>query len=449
MSIHFISGKPGGGKTLYSVRLIIEELVHGSRTVITNVPLLLPRLNEFLQEKYPKEFEKYFCNNGHAEGKLVAHQVRKFQFQSLHITDRVILLTEDDLPKFFTFRPNAVRLASVTNAEWKTGKRPDFSVVKDGGVLYVLDEVHIAFNARAWAETGHEVLYYLSQHRKLGDDVICITQAIGNVDKQFRSVAQDFTYIKNLSKQKAGWFRLPAIFTRNTYAQPATDNSKPMETGSFTMDVSGIASCYDTAKGVGIHGRAGADTKSRKKGIHWLWFVICVPVLVWVLFQYLPLFIARVTEPKRPHSSAPASQSAVANPASQSPGATENELGRTASHSGPDPDLSQKQPQTNELYCVSYYVFPGEQPAVTLSDGNEYGPPDLELIAKRYVVVNGRKIRMRIKQPDYLSPPLPVYDLPPSSPQLVNQADVTVIGDSYRQRTAPPRVGGFASMGRK
>lgn len=46
-------------------------------------------------------------------------------------------------------RPNGLRLQSVSNAEWKTGKRPDFSVVKDGGVLYVLDEVHIAFNARA------------------------------------------------------------------------------------------------------------------------------------------------------------------------------------------------------------------------------------------------------------------------------------------------------------
>jgi len=38
------------------------------------------------------------------------------------------------------------------------------SQVNDAGVFFVLDEVHIAFNSRAWAETGAEVLYYLSDH---------------------------------------------------------------------------------------------------------------------------------------------------------------------------------------------------------------------------------------------------------------------------------------------
>lgn len=53
MSVHFISGKPGGGKTLYAVRLIVEELVHGKRCVVTNVPLKEGRLNQYLQERYP------------------------------------------------------------------------------------------------------------------------------------------------------------------------------------------------------------------------------------------------------------------------------------------------------------------------------------------------------------------------------------------------------------
>ena len=94
--------------------------------------------------------------------------------------------------------------------------------------------------------------------------MVCITQSVNNVDKQFRSVAQDYTYLRNLSKQRAGFFRLPALFVRSTYAQPATPASAPMESGTFRLDVSGLAACYDTAKGVGIHGRAGADTNERK-----------------------------------------------------------------------------------------------------------------------------------------------------------------------------------------
>ena len=39
MSIHFISGKPGGGKGLYCMKLILDELVKGRRPVVTNLPI--------------------------------------------------------------------------------------------------------------------------------------------------------------------------------------------------------------------------------------------------------------------------------------------------------------------------------------------------------------------------------------------------------------------------
>jgi hypothetical protein len=191
MSVHFISGKPGGGKTLYSVRLILDELVHGSRVIVTNVPLKLGELNKYIQERYPKAYERYF------EFKIGDSSVAVADVGK-HISERIILIDEDDLGKFFTYRGNGVRLKSVSNDEWRLGARPDFSVVKDPGVFYVLDEIHIAFNSRAWALTGNEVLYYLSQHRKLGDDVVCITQSVNNVDKQFRSVAQDYTWLNSV-----------------------------------------------------------------------------------------------------------------------------------------------------------------------------------------------------------------------------------------------------------
>lgn len=234
MSIHFISGKPGGGKTLYTVKLIIEELVYGTRQVVTNVSLNLGRLNEYLQQTYPKE--------------------------SIDLHARVKKLTDDQCREFWKYR--------------------DIQTP----VLFALDELHLFFNAREWMNTGPACLHYLSQHRKLGDDIICVTQHVENVDKQFRSVAQDFTLIVNGFKQKFGLFRGLPMFTRYTFAQPPSGlKMQPDETAHFRLDAKGIASCYDTAAGIGVHGR-GADKKEKAKGLHPVMFpLIAAGVIVLIV----------------------------------------------------------------------------------------------------------------------------------------------------------------------
>jgi len=211
MSIHAISGKPGGGKSMYAVRMMLDELVHGSRPIITNVALNLGRLNEYLQKEYP--------------------------LKNIDIFARVRLMDDDMTGKFWTYRPKGrdewVRIPTLSKEEWSSGKKPQYAGIEDAGVMYVIDECHNFFNSRAWTETGRDVLFYLSQHRKLGDTVVWITQAVMNVDKQFRSVTQDYTYLRNLTKEKMGLFRLPAMFVRKTYGSPATDIVQPMETGTF------------------------------------------------------------------------------------------------------------------------------------------------------------------------------------------------------------------------
>src|SRR5882724_6032919 len=39
MSIHFVTGKPGGGKGLVAMEEIVKELVNGERPIITNLPV--------------------------------------------------------------------------------------------------------------------------------------------------------------------------------------------------------------------------------------------------------------------------------------------------------------------------------------------------------------------------------------------------------------------------
>src|SRR5882672_5024137 len=126
MAIHAISGKPGGGKSMYSVRLILDELLYGSRVIITNVPLSIPALNEYFQRQYPEK--------------------------NIDLHFRIRFLDEDTTGKFWTLRPKAegygwVKIPELTKQDWQEGKKPSYGMVEDRGVMYVIDECHNFFNA--------------------------------------------------------------------------------------------------------------------------------------------------------------------------------------------------------------------------------------------------------------------------------------------------------------
>jgi hypothetical protein len=235
---------------------------------------------------------------------VVAYFVEQgWDFNAEFIRERLVIISEEQLREFYRFRcPGHIIPMKVQ--EWSSGKAkgeekvPDFASWTDSGVLYVLDEVHIAFNSRAWQETGPAVIYYLSQHRKLGDDVVLISQSIQNVDKQMRSMAQDFTYVRNLTKEQHSLFRLPAFFIKRVFLElPTGPNVKAVQTGTFRLDVTGTARCYDTAAGVGIVGRSGADTGNKPKGYHWGWFVGGLVCFILAVVHFAPDFVEWVVNP--------------------------------------------------------------------------------------------------------------------------------------------------------
>lgn len=261
MAIHFISGKPGSGKSLYGVHLLIREIVDGTRNVVTNLPLHPGRLNEYLQLKYPD--------------------------RDLRLLQRLTVMTELEARQFWQHRGDQTSPV---------------------GVMYQLDELHLFFNARDWMQTGRACLHYLSQHRKLGDVVVAITQSVPNVDKQFRSVAEDFTVLRNEYLARYGPFRGRGRFVRKTYLSEPTGGSQqePFETASFALDAAGIASCYDTAQGIGIHGNA-AD-KGRKPGGWSIWWTIPLGLGLASLAVIIPFFGSKAVS----HVMAPAAVAAVA-----------------------------------------------------------------------------------------------------------------------------------------
>jgi len=223
MSIHFITGKPGGGKSRFAAGKLIEQLVETDRVVFTNLPINWPNLNAYLQRKYPKLTINLF--------------ERLYEFKGFESSE------------FWTYRPPGLvlsdagdfhRIARLTKEEWSAKKRPDYTGVKDKGVCYMIDEVHNDFNARSWMETGRDVLYYNSQHRHLSDIVYFITQDLELVDKQFRFLAQDYTECMNLSKVKVSFWKLPSKFIWKIRVSPA-ENSPVVESGVFDLDKDGIA----------------------------------------------------------------------------------------------------------------------------------------------------------------------------------------------------------------
>ncbi len=386
MSVEFISGKPGGGKSLSALRLISRVLQRTNMCVVTNLAIKPGELNAWLQQTYPEA--------------------------TINLHERLRLLNETETGQFWLYRScriiedqhgrraEWVQLAAVSEEEQKAGKHIDYSSCNGlPPVLYVIDEIHNYFNAREWMKTGKEALFYLSQHRKLGDDVICITQSINNVDKQFRSVAQSFTYVTNLRKTKfLKLFTLPPLFVANTYLHPATGaaGETAMEVHTFTLDLKGLAACYDTAAGVGIRGTL-ADTNEKPRGLPW-WLFAVVPVLIIGFVWYMPNMIGGVVghvtnvkvpnQPKLvgiPNPATPATNAVALAPVTPRPVSEPFPPGNVAL----GPNASARTAPQEEVW-LSGLIRQGNQIKVWLSDGRTYTSHDKELtfIGPNFVVIN-------------------------------------------------------------
>lgn len=253
MALKFISGKPGAGKSYMALKWIVDELINGSRVVVTNLPINIPELGAYLHEKTEKIVD---------------------------LSERLRIIGDDEVYEFYRYRGRI-------NGEWYCSPPSDskgridyseYMCFKGSSILYVLDEVHLYFNSRDWQKTGRSCIWYLSQHRHLGDDVVAVTQFVPNVDKQFRSIAQDYTYARNRGKEKLfGFFAGPKRCFWSTYFEPYTGQQVASEFGTYKIDVTGLAKCYDTSAGAGLPGSIAADKHQTIKGIPW-WVIIIVVV---------------------------------------------------------------------------------------------------------------------------------------------------------------------------
>lgn len=250
-AIFALTGKPGAGKSYFATRCIIAEIVKGNnRTIVTNVPINRTKLRDYVK----KDFNLYDLET---------------------FTDN----------RFFFSNRGHYNL-TIDNAS----ENLDFGQIlqdDDEGVLYIIDEAHLYFNARNWKHMLGATLSYITFIRHIGDTCIYMCQKFSDIDSQFRGKTQAFHLLRNLDKERFGMFKRGSGFRCYQYLEESHISTHGSTINNAVQDFTypfklAIAECYNTSLF-----NKGHDKKYKVTGIklnHALAFlvVLLLGFLYWV-----------------------------------------------------------------------------------------------------------------------------------------------------------------------
>jgi hypothetical protein len=141
-----------------------------------------------------------------------------------------------------------------------------------GGVRYVIDEAHLWWSSRDWQQFGKDTLAYLSQHRKLGDSVVLLTQSCGALDKAIRRLCGEYCLVRNMEREPLAGVRVPRVRVVWGLVEPENPawSSYVFKTEWVRLDPA-VFGLYDSFAGVGVvQGVVGGDNAEAKRGQWWL-----------------------------------------------------------------------------------------------------------------------------------------------------------------------------------
>src|SRR5258706_13670899 len=388
--ISFILGGFGSGKSYAGMRLARSELTDGSRGIVTNLAIHQPKFGRYFHEEYPKA--------------------------DVRLNQRLRLMQDDDVAQFFLHRISTGGLwydipAPDADSE-KRGARPDWTKLRDNGILFIIEEAHEFFNSYHWAEIGRAFRAYKNQNRKFSDDIVFITPQIAEIDKQLRTSGQSYTVLTNLGQKKVHGVALPQLFLAREFATIPERTSHPLNTYRYTLDLK-LADCYDTAKGVrGVQGGL-ADKEKKRDGIPFKWVALAAVLLATSVILVLWLFAGRTIK-----KSLGVSQLADASKQIQRVSSEKNQKPTEAAAqvaverqanvlTNSDADL----PVEMTGYCKL-----GDKWLVVLSDGTTYETGDVELrtLAKKFCIICTNQVMMH-----HFDPRKPeMSEIPPAVSQI-------------------------------
>jgi len=312
MAISLYLGLPGDGKSMSGVRKLVSVLTQGGRYVVTNLPMELGELESYLNVNFPKV-------GGWGE-----------------VYRRVVVMPQSAVRKFWLYRADGWRLVDLADEDWSRNQFPSlqrvfrwkcsdgyekrgdiesmscdevFRFVRSGEIeegdlgrlkleaCYIIDEAQNFWPARSYQTTPKGLLFYLSQHRHVGDDCVFITQKESQVEKVVRNLVMEFWVFRNLGQRKRLGFKLPNVFGFSCYMEPPSGQGAQYQSiGTFRMDTAGLAKCYRTADGVGVGGPTmEADATRVRSGPSWRW-AVGIFVVLCVVAGWLPGGLSKVLE---------------------------------------------------------------------------------------------------------------------------------------------------------
>jgi hypothetical protein len=330
-SIRFITAPIGGGKSLFATIQICKELERTDRFIVTNVPLILQITEQpqRLQRIYEQLAKLAAARSNRDQRKIedkakmywtIAEYCDAFIRRPIDVSRRLCCLTEEQSRQFWRYVPTGeldlppdgvdvfrndseIRpsrgfiLPNLPDALYK--EVPDFTFRRGReGCYYVLDEVHQLFSSRLWQQTGPQAERYMSQLRKLNDDLDLVTQHPEKVDKNFRRNATDWIQVQNMSKSPLFMgVTFAKKFRCHEYQQAEMPQrfDKPTRTTWYSIEGNRRYEwLYKTAEGVGVSGGIVAED-SRFKGLHWSVWLIAV-ALICVAAYFFPRVIMDTTQ---------------------------------------------------------------------------------------------------------------------------------------------------------
>jgi len=140
-----------------------------------------------------------------------------------------------------------------------------------GGVRYVIDEAHLWWSSRDWQQFGRDTLAYLSQHRKLGDSVVLITQSCGALDKAIRRLCGEYCLVRNMEREPLAGVRVPRVRVVWGLVEPENPawSSYVYKTEWVRLNPE-VFGRYDSFAGVGVvQGVVGGDNEEARRGQSW------------------------------------------------------------------------------------------------------------------------------------------------------------------------------------
>lgn len=171
MSVIHVSGRLGAGKTMYAVQNIYNALLAG-KEVHTNI-----RFVDFWSYRVIKTLP-------------VRNFIRfmKSYFLDYRVFERMEMLKIQDLYFYHKSLRDFIACDGVEKESIESSR------------LMVWDEIHLELNSRDWKSENKAVIRFFTLSRKMGFDVILISQLQSSIDKQIRELSDLSFEIKNLNR---------------------------------------------------------------------------------------------------------------------------------------------------------------------------------------------------------------------------------------------------------